>query len=133
MSEENVEAMRQALDAFNRRDRAAWLAVCDPEAEDVPPWEWPESDATQGSEAMWDLYVGNMGPWDGPVFEYSDFIEAGANAVVAHFVGDVKGKASGAPVAWNYWQVGTFRDGKLLRLEWFPDRVEAFEAAGLRE
>src|SRR4051794_4125040 len=92
MSRENVEAMRRALDALNRRDKAAWLAVCDPEAEDVPPWEWPESDATQGPEAMWDLCVGNMWPWDNAVFEYSDLIEVGANAVVAHFGGDVTGE-----------------------------------------
>jgi hypothetical protein len=32
MSEENVEKLRQALDACNRRDEAAWLAVCDPES-----------------------------------------------------------------------------------------------------
>ena len=133
MSQENVEAMRRALDAFNRRDMAAWLAVCDAEAEDVPPWEWPESEVTQGSEAIWDLYVGNMGPWDGAVFEYFDFIEAGANAVVAHFGGEVKGKASGAPVAWNYWQVGTFRDRKLIRIEWFADRAEALKSVGLAE
>jgi len=133
MSQENVETMRQALDAFNRRDKATWLAICDPEAEDIPPWEWPESDATHGSAAIWDLYVGNMGPWDNAVFEYSDLIEVGANAVVAHFVGDVKGKASGTPVAWNYRQVGTFRDGKVVRIEWFADRAEAIKAAGLEE
>jgi hypothetical protein len=29
MSSENVESLRQGLEAFNRRDRAAWLALCD--------------------------------------------------------------------------------------------------------
>lgn len=29
------------------------------------------------------------------------------------------------------WQVATFRNGKALRLEWFADRSEALEAAGL--
>ncbi len=35
MSRENVESLRQGLDAFNRGDRAAWLAVCDPQCENA--------------------------------------------------------------------------------------------------
>ena len=33
----------------------------------------------------------------------------------------------------NYWVVITFRDGKVLRDEWFADRAEALEAVGLSE
>lgn len=36
MSQENVEIFREALDAFNRRDKAAWVGLCDPEYENVP-------------------------------------------------------------------------------------------------
>jgi hypothetical protein len=37
-------------------------------------------------------------------------------------------------VAFRFWQVITFRnDGKALRFEWFNDRAEALEAAGLSE
>jgi ketosteroid isomerase-like protein len=43
------------------------------------------------------------------------------------------GKTSGAGVAWSYWVVFTFRDGKVLSSEWFSDRREALEAAGLAE
>jgi ketosteroid isomerase-like protein len=35
MSQENVELAQQALDAFNRRDRAAFLALWDEDAEIV--------------------------------------------------------------------------------------------------
>jgi ketosteroid isomerase-like protein len=45
----------------------------------------------------------------------------------------MRGKASGASVAWSYWVLFTFRDGKVLRSEWFADRGEALEAAGLSE
>jgi hypothetical protein len=34
---------------------------------------------------------------------------------------------------WSYWVVVTFRNRKALRIEWFVDRREALEAAGLRE
>ena len=133
MSQENVEVVRRGLDAFNRRDRTAWLAVCDPEVEDVPPREWPESDTTRGSEAVWDLYVENTAGWrEGDAFENVEMIDAG-DKVVAHVRGEMRGKASGASVTWSYWQAVTFRNGKVLRLEWFADRNEALEAVGLRE
>jgi hypothetical protein len=46
---------------------------------------------------------------------------------------ELRGSASGAPVAWGYWVVLTFRKGKVLRFEWFDERIEALEAAGLSE
>jgi ketosteroid isomerase-like protein len=133
MSQENVECLRLAFDAFARRDRAAFLALCDPEVEDVPPRDWPESDPTRGREAVWDLYVKNNEIWGEGAIKPVELIEAGDDRVVAHAQGDMQGQASGAAVAWSYWQMVTFRHGKLLRIEWFADRVEALEAVGLRE
>ena len=57
MSQENVERYGQALDAFNRRDRASWAALSDPELENVPPRDWPESDPLRGYAAVWDFFV----------------------------------------------------------------------------
>ncbi len=37
MSQENVEIFQAALDAFNRRDKTAWLAFYEPEFENLPP------------------------------------------------------------------------------------------------
>jgi len=36
-------------------------------------------------------------------------------------------------VLFSYWVVATFRDGRAIRVEWFADRAQALEAAGLRE
>ena len=77
MSEENVESSRRVLDAFNRRDRAAWLALCDQELEDIPPRNWPESRRTQGREAVWDLYVKNTALWETAQFQYVGLDEGG--------------------------------------------------------
>jgi ketosteroid isomerase-like protein len=41
-----------------------------------------------------------------------------------------------SPLSWanqDYWIVVTIRDGKICRDEWFADRAEALEAAGLSE
>jgi len=44
-----------------------------------------------------------------------------------------RGKASGAEVNIELFQLWTFRDGKIIRGQGFFDREEALEAAGLRE
>jgi ketosteroid isomerase-like protein len=52
MSQENAEAVRQSLEAFDRRDRAAWLATRDDrDFEVVTDRYWPEADAVRGREA----------------------------------------------------------------------------------
>jgi ketosteroid isomerase-like protein len=133
MSRENVEVARKALDAFNRRDRAAWLTLCDPELENFPPRDWPESDPIQGYEAVWDFFVEAQEGWEEGPFEFVELIDAGNDKVVADVRREVRGKASGASVAWSYWLVVTFRNGKHLRMEWFANRAEALEAVGLRD
>ena len=132
MSEENVEAYKRGLDAFNRRDKAAWLAACDPKVENVPPRDWPESDPIRGFDAVWDFFVENQEPWEESPYEF-ELIEVGNNKIVTHVRAQMRGKASGAGVAWSMWNVVTFRNGKVLRFEWFADRAEALEAAGLSE
>ena len=52
MSQEKVDKMRAALDAFNRRDKTAFLAACHPDIKNVPPREWPEFVVTEGPEAV---------------------------------------------------------------------------------
>src|SRR6266513_1734741 len=110
MSQENVELVRQGLDALNRRDKAAWLAVCDPELENIPPRDWPEQEPTRGGEAVFDFYVEAQGPCEdeSPPFEYGEVVDVGSDKVVSLMSVELRGKASGAPVAWSYWQVSTF-------------------------
>ena len=100
--------------------------------ENVASRDWPESDPIRGREAVWDLFVDVQQPWEDGSFEYGDLIDAGNDKVVAHMRREVRGRASGASVAFSYWQVCTFRNGKASRIEWFTDRAEALEAVGLR-
>jgi ketosteroid isomerase-like protein len=133
MSRENVEVVRRGLTAFNRRDRAAFLAICDAEVENVPPREWPESAPIRGAEAIWDFFVQAVDAFGEGSYEWGELIDAGEDRIVANQVREMRGRASGASVAWNYWVVFTFRDGKVLRWEWFADRAEALAAVGLSE
>ena len=133
MSRENVELLRRATDAFDRGDKALWLALCDPEIENVPPREWPESESIRGAEAVWDFFVESNAPWEGGASEQLEVIDAENGRIATQLHRDVQGKASGARVTWSFWQVVEFRNGKAVRIEWFTERSEALEAAGIQE
>ena len=133
MSEENVETLRRGLEAFNQRDWDAFVAICDTEVENFPPREWPENTPIRGAEAIWEFFVGAEEAWEEGPYEWGELIDAGRNKIVVNQLRELRGKSSGAGVPWSYWVVFTFRDGKVLRWEWFADRSDALEAAGLSE
>ena len=64
MSQENVEITRRIMEAFNRRDRDAWLALNGPEVEFRAAPEWPESETVGGREAVWEFIVGLVDSWE---------------------------------------------------------------------
>jgi len=124
---------QKGLDAFNRRDKAAWLALMDPEMEAIPPRDWPESAPIRGSEAVWSFYVQNIEAFREGVLENVELIDAGNDRVVAHLRGEMQGNLSDASVLFRFWLVSTFRKGRTVRQEWFADRAEALKAAGPEE
>lgn len=128
-----MESLRQYQDAFNRGDRAAFIALCDPDYENVPSADWFEPDKTYGGEAVWDYFVRNSDTWDEAVFDVGEVMEIADDRLVFEQRAEMKGATSGVMVPWSFWQVMTFRDGKIRRTEWFRTRDEAVEAAGPRE
>jgi ketosteroid isomerase-like protein len=135
LSEENIETLRRALVAFNERDKDDWLDGSDPNCENIPPRDWPENTPIKGASSIWDFYVEAIAAWDGAEFRWGEFVDPGplSDKIVANQRAQLRGKTSGAEVLWSYWVVFTFRDGRVVRSEWFEDRDEALEAAGLRE
>ena len=130
MSQENVIRAWQALEAFDRRDRAAFLALRDPACEVVPDDRWPEPGVIRGGEAAWDFYL-SVAEALGMDSADAEIVDAGGDKVVGHRAAPARGQASGADVVFSYSVVTTFRDGKIVREQWFADRAEALEAAGL--
>ena len=131
MSQDNVVRARQSLEAFDRRDRAAFLELRDPACEVIPDERWPESGVIKG-EAAWDFYV-SVAEALGMDSADAEIVDAGGDKVVGHRSAEARGQASGASVVFGYSVVTTFRDGKIVREEWFADRAEALKAAGLAE
>jgi ketosteroid isomerase-like protein len=133
MSQENVETLQRALDAFNRRDKASWLTAVEPDVENFPPSEWPESRPLRGAEAVWDFFVQSQEQWADGSFGWGEVVDAGPDKLVANQRRDLRGKTSGAAVDWSYWVVHTLRNGKVVRFQWFRERDQALRAAGLQE
>src|SRR3954454_14069560 len=133
MSRENVEIVRKALEAFSRRDRETWLSCCDPDMESSPSGDWPETATVRGRDAVWDFFIQAEDPWEPGTYELPEVIDAGEGGVVAHQVRQMRGRDSGATVSYDYWVVFLFRAGKVVRVEWFGTRDEAFKAVGLKE
>src|SRR5262245_53184635 len=114
MSEENVKLARQAMDAWDRRDRAAWLALHDQEHEVVPDRYFPEAGAIRGREPAWEFFVNIFGAFKQVPIAGVEIMDAGVDRVLIHYRLDVRGRASGAEVEVDYWDVVTFREGRIV-------------------
>jgi ketosteroid isomerase-like protein len=131
MSQENVELVREAMEALLRGDRDAWFAIHDEDYEIVAIRDWPET-GVRGREAAWNFNMRIRESFEWTPIEV-ERIDAGADKVLGHPRYEARGVESGARVELDQWFVATVRQGKIRRLQWFVDRAEALEAAGLRE
>ena len=131
MSQGNAETFREMLAAFDRRDRETWLANCHEGYEMVPSATFPEAQAVRGREAVWDFYMQVVDSFERIEWARDvEVIDPGGDTLIVHQRSDVRGRVSGADVVLDYWIVINFRDGKVVRDEWFSDRAAALEAAG---
>jgi ketosteroid isomerase-like protein len=134
MSEENVELVRRAINAFNRRDVDAFVATASPDVE----WEdaifW--SGVTRiyrGRAGLRDWFNQVLEPWESIHVEADEIAEAD-DRVFFDLLINARGKGSGleAP-GLRVWCVVWLADGEVTRRLVFRDRDEALEAAELRE
>jgi ketosteroid isomerase-like protein len=62
-----------------------------------------------------------------------EFIEAPDDRVLISIRQTSRGRQSGVPIEYHYFQLFTIRDGKVRKVEFFRHRADALEAAGLSE
>ena len=130
MSQENVELARQSLDAFNRRDWAAALALWDEDAEIVAGGVVMEGDyhGHAGIRRFWENIFAAIPDFSVKVVEMRDLgdLTLGAARVRGH------GAGSDTPFDEMTWGVAEWRDGKCVRWGSYATEAEALEAVGLR-
>ncbi|MEK6272361.1 MAG: nuclear transport factor 2 family protein [Actinomycetota bacterium] len=132
MSEENVESLRRAIEAYNRDDLDAAVADMHPDCEYVPSGALPGvRDVVRGPEGYKRTIAWLRDAFDRAHIDV-ELTDAG-DQVLARLTARGRGEQSGVETAWEFWQVWTYRDGKAVSGRGFTDRDEALEAAGLRE
>jgi uncharacterized protein len=135
-SQENVEILHQAFDAFNRRDLDAFLALCDPELEFVSYWMQVEGGGP---------YRGHDGVrewWEGLFAVYPDFtgeleeVRDLGDRTIARMHVHGRGVESDVPIDLSdeaMWHVAGYRHGKVIWWHFFGSEADALEAAGVQE
>ncbi|MGH2991115.1 MAG: nuclear transport factor 2 family protein [Solirubrobacterales bacterium] len=133
MSHENLEIVRELNDAFNRGDYAAALSALAPDVEwYVPPGISIGEEVFRGHDAIQRGFALWLDAWETYQFEPTEILDHGDHVVVAGTqLG--RGRGSGVEVNLQTFHVFTLRNGKVIRLRNFDDRVAALDAAGLSE
>ncbi len=135
MSQENVEAFKRAIDAYNRRDIDAVLKEIDPEVE----WLGAVQTLVEGKAKVYRGHAG-VRQWVRDIdetladirLEFFEIRDLGDRLVASGRL-RARGKASGAETESPFACVVDSKNGKATRVLSFLDPKEALEAAGLTE
>jgi ketosteroid isomerase-like protein len=136
VSQENVEVVRRVYDAAAGRDRATVLALYDPDVEldlsRIPLAALTGQGIYRGHDGLRSMFRDWYEAFENYEEHCEELIEAGEQ-VISVLTGRGRGRASGTDVEMPFFIVWTIRDGKVVRLVWFPTRTDALEAAGREE
>jgi ketosteroid isomerase-like protein len=132
MSQENVEIALAAVDAWNRGDREAWMALWDEEGEFYPLRAQLEGESYRGHDGL-GRFLGEMAEdWEDVRFEIDEARDAGEQLVgIGRF--RARGRASGVDINVPLGVFMRVRHGKIVYTRFFSEPADALEAAGLRE
>ncbi len=132
MSEENVEIVREAVDAFTRGDGKRTAQLIDPEVEfrgTVGGLE--EGRVAHGLDQIINTFEAeDLEAWEERRLEPEDFIDAG-DSVVVLLHEYRRGRGSGVELEIDTAVVFAVRAGRVVRIQGYMDRGEALEAVGL--
>ncbi len=130
MSQKNVEIVGEAHRHFSETGQPIWeLITAETEVFDH---DIPDAGTYRGPEGMARWLADFAESWDSYAMEVERLIDVGER-VVSLFRIRAVGAGSGVPVERGDAIVWTFRDGQLLRLDYFNDQSQALEAVGLSE
>jgi ketosteroid isomerase-like protein len=132
MSQENVEIMRAAMEAFNRRDGKVFDAFLAKDAEILPVRVALEGTVYRGPNAATQYCTAVELSWDNLRWEIEE-VRDGGTWVLA--LGRIQGLGHDTGVAIDSragW-MAHFQSGVITRFQTYADRAKALEAVGLRE
>jgi ketosteroid isomerase-like protein len=134
MSQENVERVRETVEAFNRGDVEAALDRAHPEIEWQSLDAFPDAGTYRGPEGVREFFQTWLDTFQGFRLHLEECVTVDENLVLATLRVSGEGAGSGAAVeSPAFFQILEFRDGLVIRARMFQTETEALEAIGLRE
>ncbi len=134
MSQENVEIVREHIEAFRHGDPPGALSRLDPYVVwDASRIGLLDVTVAYGHEEFGETIRHYIGAFEDYDFVAQRLTDLGSGAVLALLNEEGRGKSSGARVRQSSAALYTVIDGKIARITFFPSEAEALEAAGLRE
>jgi ketosteroid isomerase-like protein len=128
VSQENVDKSNAFIDAYNRRDYEAALEHFDPQVEWILPAQ-QRADSGIGRRSVMRFFESVEETMEDLQLLPQEVVDAG-DRVATRLRHRGTGNASGAEIdAELYHQVMTFRDGVIVRAEYFDDWDAALAAA----
>jgi ketosteroid isomerase-like protein len=132
MSQENVDLLRSAFDAWNAGDVEALVELADPRCEFLPLRVQLEGGAYRGHEGIRQFLRDMADEWEWVRVTVEDYRDLGDQVLAqGHF--EARGHAVAVnlhvPAAW----LAEMQAGKILRVQAYTRIADAFDAVGLQE
>ncbi len=127
MTPQNAAVVRRIYEAWSRDDIPGPVELLDPEIEYVNPAGAIEPGTRQGLAGFIGALEKTREAWEYWRAEPEQLHEVGDH-VVAVVRYRTRGKGSGVEITGRESALWTFRDGKVIRYEWFHGDGDAFDA-----
>jgi len=129
MSQENVEIVRRTYDDWSRGDFTTGYDQLERNVTLVIDSALPDSGVFAGPEGVRRYMENFLAAWASLTIS-ADSVQAIGDSVLAAVRQVAVGRESGVQLEMGYFQLWTFRGGRVIRLVTIVNRDEAFEAAG---
>src|SRR2546426_8893547 len=134
MPRENVERVREAVEAINRGDFEAALDGAHPDIEWQTLDAFPDAGTYRGPERVRAFFQTWLDTFRGFRLHLEKCVPVDEHRVLGVLRVSGEGAGSGVEVeSPEFFQLLEFRDGQLIRARMFQTESEALEAAGLSE
>jgi len=133
MSDENLEIVRRGFEAYERGDMDAAVADFAADCEYVAAGTIPGRVGTYlGPDGYKQFFAWLDEEFTDSHVQVDELLDAGDSVMVGATLRG-RGRQSGIPATFTFWQVWTIENGKIVRGRGFSHRADALEAAGLSQ
>jgi ketosteroid isomerase-like protein len=131
MSQENVQAHRRSVEAFNTRDVGAFLAYCDPEIELHSTVTVPGGAVYHGHDGVRRWHRDLEDAWGNDLrVEPEAYFDLGEHTITFHVL-QGRGRQSGADVAMPAAHLCRWRDGAMVYFRGYARQEDALRDLGV--